>query len=48
MAFLNTYKTSEHSRYDAAHELGHLTLHRHATRMAEKQNAKQICLRRHF
>jgi len=27
MAFLNTYKTSEHSRYDAAHELGHLGMH---------------------
>lgn len=25
--FLNTYKTSEHSRMDAAHELGHLVLH---------------------
>jgi hypothetical protein len=25
--FLNTHKTSEHSRYDAAHELGHLVLH---------------------
>lgn len=31
MIFLNTYKTSEHGRYDAAHELGHLALHRHAT-----------------
>jgi Zn-dependent peptidase ImmA (M78 family) len=27
--FLNTCKTSEHSRFDAAHELGHLVLHRH-------------------
>lgn len=27
--FLNTMKTPEHSRYDAAHELGHLVLHRH-------------------
>lgn len=27
--FLNTGKSSEHSRYDAAHELGHLVLHRH-------------------
>jgi Zn-dependent peptidase ImmA (M78 family) len=25
--FLNTYKSSEHSRMDAAHELGHLVLH---------------------
>jgi Zn-dependent peptidase ImmA (M78 family)/DNA-binding XRE family transcriptional regulator len=27
--FLNTNKSSEHSRFDAAHELGHLVLHRH-------------------
>jgi Zn-dependent peptidase ImmA (M78 family) len=38
--FLNTNKTSEHSRYDAAHELGHLVLHRHGSPRgieAEKQ-----------
>lgn len=27
--FLNTFKTAERSRFDAAHELGHLVLHRH-------------------
>ncbi len=27
--FLNTKKTGEHSRFDAAHELGHLVLHWH-------------------
>jgi len=27
--FLNTLKTAEHSRFDAAHELGHLIMHRH-------------------
>lgn len=27
--FLNTYKSSERSRFDAAHELAHLVLHRH-------------------
>jgi Zn-dependent peptidase ImmA (M78 family)/DNA-binding XRE family transcriptional regulator len=27
--FLNHHKSSEHGRYDAAHELGHLVLHRH-------------------
>lgn len=27
--FLNTVKTPEHSRFDAAHELGHLVLHKH-------------------
>jgi Zn-dependent peptidase ImmA (M78 family)/DNA-binding XRE family transcriptional regulator len=30
--FLNTVKTAEHSRMDAAHELGHLVLHRHGAR----------------
>lgn len=36
--FLNSYKSSEHSRFDAAHELGHLVMHRHggpAGRQAE-------------
>jgi Zn-dependent peptidase ImmA (M78 family)/DNA-binding XRE family transcriptional regulator len=28
--FLNTRKSAEHSRFDAAHELGHLLMHRHA------------------
>ena len=28
--FLNTFKSAEHCRFDAAHELGHLALHRHA------------------
>ena len=28
--FLNTQKSAERSRFDAAHELGHLVLHRHA------------------
>ena len=27
--FLNTCKTGEHSRFDSAHELAHLTMHRH-------------------
>lgn len=27
--FLNTFKSAEHSRFDAAHELGHLVMHRH-------------------
>lgn len=27
--FLNTFKSAERSRYDAAHELGHLVLHKH-------------------
>lgn len=28
--FLNTFKSAEHCRFDAAHELGHLVLHQHA------------------
>ena len=28
--FLNTLKTAERSRYDAAHEIGHLVMHRHS------------------
>ncbi len=38
--FLNSNKSSEHSRFDAAHELGHLVLHKHGTPRgieAEKQ-----------
>lgn len=38
--FLNTQKTAEHSRFDAAHELGHLVLHQHgspAGQEAERQ-----------
>jgi Zn-dependent peptidase ImmA (M78 family)/DNA-binding XRE family transcriptional regulator len=38
--FLNTNKTTEHSRFDAAHELGHLVLHKHGPPQgieAEKQ-----------
>lgn len=27
--FLNTFKSAEHSRFDAAHELGHLIMHKH-------------------
>lgn len=38
--FLNTMKSAEHSRFDAAHELAHLVLHRHGELggpFAEKQ-----------
>ncbi len=38
--FLNTRKSAEHGRFDAAHELGHLVLHRHGSpqgRAAEKE-----------
>ena len=38
--FLNTLKSAEHGRFDAAHELGHLVLHRHGQpngRVAENE-----------
>ena len=34
--FLNTYKSAEHSRFDGAHELGHLVLHRHGAPNGQK------------
>ena len=37
--FLNTNKSAEHSRFDAAHELGHLVLHRHG--VPQGQNAER-------
>ena len=42
--FLNTIKSAEHSRYDAAHELGHLVLHRHGgpTGRAAENEANQF------
>jgi Zn-dependent peptidase ImmA (M78 family)/DNA-binding XRE family transcriptional regulator len=40
--FLNTRKTAEHSRMDAAHELGHLVLHGHGgPRGREAENEAQ-------
>ena len=33
--FLNTQKSAERSRFDAAHELGHLVLHRHGIQVSD-------------
>lgn len=33
--FLNTMKSSERSKFDAAHELGHLILHKHGTHVGQ-------------
>lgn len=38
--FLNTMKSAERSRFDAAHELGHLVLHVHGT-FGNKDNEKE-------
>jgi len=35
--FLNTFKSTERSRFDAAHELGHLILHKHGTPTDSRQ-----------
>lgn len=35
--FLNTFKSTERSRFDAAHELGHLVLHRHGAAQDSRQ-----------
>jgi Zn-dependent peptidase ImmA (M78 family)/DNA-binding XRE family transcriptional regulator len=34
--FLNTQKTTEHSRHDAMHELGHLVLHKHGAPQGQR------------
>lgn len=39
--FLNNFKTAERSRFDAAHELGHLVLHRHAGRQQSKNAERE-------
>ncbi|TWB23424.1 Zn-dependent peptidase ImmA (M78 family) [Nitrospirillum amazonense] len=36
-AFLNTFKSTERSRFDAAHELGHLVMHKHGTPQDSRQ-----------
>jgi Zn-dependent peptidase ImmA (M78 family)/transcriptional regulator with XRE-family HTH domain len=38
--FLNTQKSSEASRFDAAHELGHLVLHRHGENKGKEVEAE--------
>ncbi|MFI3158235.1 MAG: XRE family transcriptional regulator [Methylococcaceae bacterium] len=37
--FLNTQKSAERSRFDAAHELGHLVLHKHGIQVSEDKRA---------
>jgi len=39
--FLNTLKQSERSRFDAAHELGHLVLHRHGSPNGSQEIEKE-------
>lgn len=39
--FLNTAKTAERSRFDAAHELGHLVLHKHGGPQQGRQGEMQ-------
>lgn len=37
---LNTFKSAEHGRFDAAHELGHLVLHRHGAIRGKEPEAE--------
>src|SRR3546814_18887947 len=37
--FLNRFKSAERSRYDAAHELAHLCLHKHGGAAAEYRDS---------
>jgi len=39
--FLNTQKSAERSRFDAAHELGHLVLHKHGVQMSEESDVQK-------
>lgn len=39
--FLNSYKSAERSIFDAAHELGHLVLHKHGTTPVGSKNTKE-------
>jgi Zn-dependent peptidase ImmA (M78 family)/DNA-binding XRE family transcriptional regulator len=38
--FLNTQKSCEHSRFDSAHELGHLVMHRHGPPSGQQAEAE--------
>lgn len=38
--FLNSYKSTEHSRFDAAHELGHLVMHKHGEPLGRQAEAE--------
>jgi len=40
MVFMNSMKSVERSRFDAAHELGHLVLHRHGSPRAKELEAE--------
>lgn len=39
--FLNTQKSAERSRFDAAHELGHLVLHKHGGQVSEESGEQE-------
>jgi Zn-dependent peptidase ImmA (M78 family)/DNA-binding XRE family transcriptional regulator len=38
--FLNSYKSAEHSRFDAAHELAHLVMHRHGAPLGRQAESE--------
>jgi len=46
--FLNTFKSAERSRMDAAHELGHLVLHRHGAPNGQEAENQANTFARYF
>lgn len=46
--FLNTFKTAEHSRFDAAHELGHLVMHLHGVTTGREAEQEANRFASHF
>lgn len=46
--FLNSFKSAERSRFDAAHELGHLCLHRHGAPNGREAELEADTFARHF
>lgn len=46
--FLNTFKTAEHSRFDSAHELGHLVMHRHGHSTGREAETEANTFASHF
>jgi len=46
--FLNTFKSAERSRFDAAHELGHLVLHKHGAPNGQEAEKEANTFARHF
>jgi Zn-dependent peptidase ImmA (M78 family) len=40
--FLNNFKSAERSRFDCAHELGHIIMHTHNRKVREEKDNKLV------